>query len=460
MLTAGSSANSGKMSRRRRRRRHAGGPHHNETPLRRLRQRADSPETVPPQKAGFSTGVNLEAGGNDDGWTVPPPVTLRDGTVLQLYKDGEALRAAYEAIERARRRVCIEMYIFADDPTGNAFADLLARKARQGVRVFVIYDSFASRGLFGTMTEPLLKMRAAGVRLAQFHPMRPWECQYSWKPFNRNHRKLFVVDDDTAGMGGLNIGNEYAGSWIVSDAAGEFWRDNAVGIRGPGAAMFFRCFRQTWHYLHHGGRMRKLAHAEHLDVADDLTDAESATKQAPDLGVLASSPTVDSKFRPLIGGLLRSATKSISMTMAYFAPDDGLAQTLCDAAKRGVRVRVMFPGVSDVPLVRLAGRAFYDNLINAGVEVYERQHVVLHAKTVCVDGCRTVIGSANLDYRSIEYNCELSALVRNGEFGAQIEALFENDVRYARRITKDHWKRVHWWDKFVQWTVSRVRYAL
>jgi cardiolipin synthase len=447
MLTAGSSAANRKGRRRKSRPPTAPGAHANESPLRKIRQKADTPATVPPQKAGFSTGVNLAAGCDDDGWTIPPPVKLADGTTLQLYKDGEALRAAYEAIESARRRVCVEMYIFADDPTGHAFADLLARKAREGVRVFVIYDSFASRGLAGPMTEPLRRMRAAGVRLAQFHPMRPWECLHSWHPFNRDHRKLFVVDDHTAGMGGLNIGNEYAGSWVVSDVTGEFWRDNGVTITGPGVEMFFRCFRQTWHYLHHGGRMRRLAHAEHLD-------------DGADLGVLASAPTIESRFRPLIGKLLTSAAKSITMTMAYFAPDDGLAQTLCDAARRGVRVRVMFPGVSDVPLVRLAGRAFYDNLINAGVEVYERQHVVLHAKTLCVDGCRTVIGSANLDYRSIEYNCELSAVVRSADFGRQIEDLFDNDVRYARRITKDEWRRLHWWDKFVQWAVSRARYAL
>lgn len=408
-----------------------------------------TPQKMPPEHAGFSSGINIGAGCDDDGWVVPPPVTLHDGTQLQLYKDGESMRAAFEAMEKARRRICVEMYIFADDPTGCAFAELLARRAREGVRVYVIYDSFGSRGFKTHLTEPLHIMKAAGVRLEQFHPMMPWECQFSWHPFNRNHRKLFVVDDDVAGIGGLNIGTEYAGSWIVSDATGDFWRDNAIGIRGPGVALFHRAFRRSWEYVKRGGRMRRLGHAERIHDPD------------ADLAILASAPTMDSPLRPTISHLLRSAEKSISMTMAYFAPDDALVHQLCVAsAKRKVRVRMMLPGVTDVPMVRLAGRAFYDDLLRAGVEIYERQHAVLHAKTLCIDGKTTVIGSGNLDYRSIEYNCELSAIVRSQEFGQQIETLFENDVRYAKRIDKYEWRRLPGWDRFIQWAVSRARYVL
>ncbi|HEX8910801.1 MAG TPA: phospholipase D-like domain-containing protein [Humisphaera sp.] len=414
-----------------------------------VRQRGRTPAEMPPRQAGFSPGININPDHDDDGWCVPEPVTLGCGTSIQLYKDGEALHAAFTAIEAAKRRVLVEMYIFADDATGQAFADLLARKSRQGVRVLCVYDAFASRrwaGL-GPETTALRTMRDAGVRLEAFHPVRPWECRFAWHPFNRNHRKLFVVDDAVAGMGGLNIGTEYAGAWIVSDAKGEFWRDNGVQVTGPGVRLFVNAFTQTWHYVQRGGRLRKLAYAEHLN--DDA-----------DLGVLASAPTVSSEFRPMITKLLCGAQRSITLTMAYFAPDDPMVDALCDRARAGVRVRLMFPGVSDVAMVRIAGRAFYDRLLEAGCEVYERQHAVLHAKTLCIDGRTTVIGSANLDYRSIELNCELSAIVRNAEFGGQIEDLFDNDVRYARRITKKEWRRVHAWDRFVMWAVSRARYVL
>src|SRR3954452_19125875 len=153
-------------------------------------------------EAGTSTGLNIEPGSDDDGWIVPDPVRLGDGSTVQLYKDGEALHAAYEAIKGARRRICLEMYIFASDDTGRAFADLLCEKAREGVKVYVLYDSFGSiasdNGMF-------LKMSAAGVKVKEFHPFWPWEGKFSWRPLNRDHRKLLVVDEDVAWLGGLNL---------------------------------------------------------------------------------------------------------------------------------------------------------------------------------------------------------------------------------------------------------------
>ena len=148
------------------------------------------------------------------------------------------------------------------------------------------------------------------------------------------------------------------------------------------------------------------------------------------------------------------------MTMAYFAPHDDLIDELCAAAKRGVRVRLMLPGRCDVKALVVAARSFYETLLEAGVEIYERQGVILHAKTMVIDGTISMIGSTNLDYRSIEYNLELSALIRSAEFGRQMEELFENDVRYAKRMTQGAWKRRPTMDRVVQWVVSRARYLL
>src|SRR4051812_48680852 len=196
-------------------------------------QQVPVPGMHPQGRSGASTGLNIEPGSDDDGWVVPEPVALGDGTVVQLYKDGEALHAAYEAIKAARKRICLEMYIFASDGTGRAFADLLCEKARQGVRVYVIYDSFGSIATDAAMFQ---KMRHAGVRLQEFHPFWPWEGKFSWRPLNRDHRKLLVIDDDLAGLGGLNLAGEYAGSWVVKNSdiqPCDFWRDNAIGIKGP-----------------------------------------------------------------------------------------------------------------------------------------------------------------------------------------------------------------------------------
>ena len=390
-------------------------------------------------------GINTCPGQDDDGWYPPPPVVLADGTRLQLYKDGEALQAAYEAIKSARRVILLEVYIFASDDTGWAFADLLCEKARQGVRVFVIYDSFGS---FDTDRKLFRRMKQAGVRLQEFHPLRPWDVNFSWRPVNRDHRKLLVIDRQIAGIGGLNIGAEYGGAWVVRRASRrcEAWRDNGVGIVGPGAALFAESFKRTWHYLTHGGRVRGAEFGANLD------DGE--------LGILASVPTLNSPLRPSLCRLMGAAKKSIDMTMAYFAPDDELVEELCRAARRGRRVRLMLPGRCDVPMVRVAARSFYETLMECGIEVYERQGVVLHAKTMVIDGRVTMMGSTNLDYRSIEYNCEISAVIRSEAFGGHMRELFEHDVKYANRIHLHEWRKRPTWDRVVQWAVSRARYLL
>lgn len=395
--------------------------------------------------AGTSSGINMSPGSDDDGWTVPPPVQLDDGTRIQLYKDGEALRAAYEAIKEAQSHVCLEIYIFHDDDTGRAFADLLCHKSRRGVLVYVIYDSLGS---IDSSDQMFRQMHAAGINLQQFHPIQPWECKYSWRPFNRDHRKLLVIDHHIGGLGGLNIGQEYAGSWIGASSKGctEFWRDNAIGVVGPSASHLMRAFAKSWRYVTHGGRIGRAELLHNIDSGQ--------------FGVLASVPTRDSPVAGLLNKLVREARTSIQLTMAYFAPSDELIDELCRAARRGVKVQLMLPGRCDVKLLLVAARSFYEKLLSAGVEVYERQGVILHAKTMLIDGHTTVIGSLNLDYRSIEYNLELSALVRCHELGRHVARLFDNDVHYARRIQLSEWRRRPWLDRVGQWAVSRARYVL
>ena len=266
-----------------------------------------------------SAGINIHPGSDDDGWEEPDPVRLSDGTRLQLYKDGEALLAAFEAIRVAKQRICLEVYIFASDETGKAFAALLAEKSRQGVQVYLIYDSFGS---IDSDTEMFASMRKAGVRIQEFHPMRPWDCHFGWRPFNRDHRKLLVIDGNIAGLGGLNIGGEYAGSWVIrssSRQACDFWRDNAISIQGPKAQLFQESFIRTWNYVRRGGRIRR------AEFIHDLNHGE--------LGVLGTVATLNSPLVPFLRRTLREARKSILLTMAYFAPDDPLIEDLCRAAR-------------------------------------------------------------------------------------------------------------------------------
>jgi cardiolipin synthase len=416
----------------------------------RTRGLRDLPATPGRDRAGTSSGVIIRPGSDDGGWIIPPPVRLSDGTYVQLFKDGEAWHAAFEAIGRARFRICMEIYIFASDDTGRAVADLLCRKAREGVAVYLIYDSFGS-----AYSDPAMfrRLRHAGCHVQEFHPMSPWHCRFGWRPINRDHRKLLVIDDDTGGLGGMNLGHEYAGSWIVKSkltgtnlAEPAVWRDNAIGVAGPGVRALYESFLKTWNYVGRGGPIRR------AELVHDIRFGE--------FGVLASVPAINSPLKPALCHLFGSAKKSIDLTMAYFAPDDQLVDELCNAAKRGVRVRLMLPGRGDIKLLVVAARSFYQLLMSCGVQIFERQNVVLHAKTMVVDAAVSVIGSTNLDYRSIEYNCELSAVIRSEPLGKQVELLFENDLKYAVAIDPDQWKQRPVFDRFGQWCVSRARYLL
>lgn len=409
---------------------------------------------------GMAPGINIAPGEDDDGWIVPPPAILADGSKVQLYKDGEALHAAFEGIKSARRRVCLQSYIFASDDTGRAFAELLAKKAREGVATYLIYDSFGS---FKSDRRMFQEMRRAGVRIQVFHPIRPWECLYGWRPLNRDHRKLLVIDDDIAGLGGLNVGNEYAGSWVVKppDSADfEAWRDNGMGIVGPSARPLLRAFARMWRYISTGGRIAKAELVENVRGFDRSLEPGEWVVDPDSLGVIASVPSVHAGLPDFFDRVMSGARKCIELTMAYFAPSDDMIKSLCAAAKRGVRVRLMLPKKCDVWLLGLAAQSFYDTLMDAGIEIYERRHAILHAKSLVVDSELSILGSTNLDYRSIEYNCEISAIVRSKEFGDQMSRLFENDVGYAERIDPEKWRHRPLRDRFGQWATNRARYWL
>ncbi|MGF1635027.1 MAG: phosphatidylserine/phosphatidylglycerophosphate/cardiolipin synthase family protein [Phycisphaerae bacterium] len=428
--------------------------------------------TAPPDQANLPLGLNVEPGADDDGWHIPPPVTLSDGTRVQLYKDGEALAAAMGVIEKARQLVCLQVYIYKSDETGRAFTELLAAKAKQGVTVYLLYDSFGSfkadRGMFQ-------RIRRAGGHVAEFHPVRPWECHFGWRPGNRDHRKLLLVDHDIGGLGGVNIGNEYAGRWVAPnlDEITTYRRDTAIGLRGPAVRHLHKAFAAAWRYVHRGGPIRRAQFVHDIDTGRP-TKGQRLGKQRQyleyhptptpshetDLGIFASVPTLSSPLRPYLRRLLESARQNVQLTMAYFAPDEEFLETLCNTARRGVRVELMIAGVIDQPILLVAARSFYERLLSAGVHVYERQGVMLHSKSITVDERLALVGSTNLDYRSIEFNLEISAVVRNAEFCRQMKQLFAHDVEHALRIDPQDWRERPMLDRFLQWSVSRARYLL
>ncbi len=396
--------------------------------------------------AGVSRGRDLTPGAQDYGWSIPPPVTLEDGSVVRLYKDAEGVRAAYESIQHARRSVFIEFYIFADDATGQAFANLLSQRAAEGINVHLIYDAFGS---FGSQGRMFRTMRKAGVRMRKFHPVWPWDCSFSWRPFNRDHRKLLIVDGEHVTIGGLNIADQWGGPWISGRPdCTDFWRDCSIAMSGRATRHFVQAFVQTWQYVTRGGRIARALYSHNLNFA------------AGPVAMLASVPTMDSPLAAFLPHLIAGATKSIDLTAAYFAPSDEFLSQLCRAAARGVRVRIMLPDKTDAPIIVLAARSFYQQLMDAGIQIFERRHVVLHSKTLVIDGALSLLGSTNLDYRSIGYNCELLAGIRSPEFAQQMEKLFEHDIAHASPICPTQWRRRPTRDRIGQWAANRSRYLL
>jgi cardiolipin synthase len=249
----------------------------------------------------------------------------------------------------------------------------------------------------------------------------------------------------------------------------QLWRDTGLGIRGPAVRYFSAAFAKTWNYVHKGGRINRVAYLGGVEVPKPTKGPRVGVAKEPEprrpivqhgsLGVIATAPTLNSPLRPILYGLINCAEKRIRMTMAYFAPDDTLIRSLVDAAKRGVKVQLMFGAKSDLPVMVTAARSFYSRLMAAGVEIYERQFVVLHAKTIVVDDM-SIVGSTNLDYRSTELNCEMSAIIRSDAFACEMDKMFEHDMKYARRIDPAEWGRRPLLDKVAQWITIHARQLL
>lgn len=371
--------------------------------------------------AGTSAGINIEPGSDDDGWIVPHPVQLQDGTMLQLYKDGEALHAAYDAIRAARKRICLQVYIFHSDSTGRAFAELLASRAREGLSVYVIYDAFGSMGSDAVMFE---RMAAAGVRLAAFHPIKPWECRYSWRPFNRDHRKLLIIDGEVAFVTGAGITDDFADP----DYPQRSWRENAVRVVGPVVQDWQQLFLRVW--------------TQNAALPAGGSPVPEAGAGEGMLGRVVSNRRLgQQEIRRSFLNRVQGAASRAWFSTAYFVPSRNVLRALQRAAARGVDVRLLLPGpYTDHPAVRHAGRRFYSRLLRHGVRIYEYQPRFLHAKSVLCDSW-TSIGSSNLDRWNLRWNLEANQEVDDAAFAVEVQVMFERDFADSLEIRYPEWRR-------------------
>lgn len=379
-------------------------------------------------------------------------VPLIAGNKVTLLFDGPAtMKEMLAAARDARSTINLETYIFDQDPIGLEFADLLIEKRRQGLTVNVLYDAV---GTFGTPQPFFDRMKAAGITLVAFNPVNPAARIGKWELNNRDHRKLMVVDGKIAFTGGINISSTYANSSFFgsrrtpnkADGKKVGWRDTHIKIEGPAVAALQWSFVNNW---------------VHQD-AGELPEANYFPALAPAgdkiVRVLATDPDKGFEIYKSLVLAIQESKKTVHITSAYFVPDQKIVDALCDAAKRGVDVRLVLPGVTDHGLVLHAGRAFYDKLLANGVKIFHLQIAVLHAKTAVIDGTWSTIGSANIDRRSFIHNYELNVIVLDPAFGQDMENAFNEDLRDSKEVTREAWSHRPWADRIKEWASRLTEY--
>lgn len=354
-----------------------------------------------PAEHSIACAINRAAGGR------PVP-----GNQVQLLIDGpNTYRAMLEAIAGAQRWVHFENYIIRSDAAGWRFAELLASRAREGIHVRVLYDWFGSiataRSFWGYL-------RKAGVEVRAFHPPQLLNVVAN---ISRNHRKLVVADGSRAVVGGLCIGCEWTGE---SHAGGQPWRDTAVDIRGPAAAVLDQTFAAAWEIT--GSKV----------PADEIAGVVEPAGSA-DVRVISGEPGRERAYR-VIELLTVGSVERLWITDAYLVAPPRLFQALCDAGKDGADVRLLVPGSSDLPLIRNLSRIGYRDLLRSGVRIYEWDGPMLHAKTIICDDRWVRVGSSNLNTSSLLGNYELDVLIEDPHLAGAMAAQFRRDVSRSREV--------------------------
>ncbi len=361
--------------------------------------------------------------------------SLTTGNRATLLVDGPATYAAMsKAIAAARDHINLETFVFDDDDVGRRFAELLLQKQAEGVQVNLIYDSV---GCKNTPAAFFGKLRAGGVKTLEFNPINPLQARRRDLITHRDHRKVVVIDGRTAFTGGVNISSVFSASPSrarPNDGETFGWRDTHVMIEGPAVAQFQELFLRTW-------RAQK---GPPLTGRDYFPAARSEGKEL--ITAVGSTPG-DSKRLTYVMyvSAIKSARRFVHLTNAYFVPDEQMMEALTGAARRGVDVTLVLPGVSDSEPALLSGRSHYEDLLEAGVKLYERGDRMLHAKTAVIDGVWSTVGSTNFDLWSFLRNNEINAVILGVDFANQMEDLFQRDVAASKAITPKEWAERPLW---------------
>nr|WP_114569853.1 cardiolipin synthase [Exiguobacterium flavidum] len=325
-----------------------------------------------------------------------------------------------ESIRQATRHIHLEYYIVRDDALSRELQQLLIRKASEGVEVRFLYDAV---GCFSTARSFFDEMREAGIEVTAFFPVfLPF---ISNKSNYRNHRKIVIIDGTVAFTGGINVGDEYVGKNMVFG----FWRDTHLLVRGEAVSELQLIFLQDWYYMT-GERLFTPYYMEPLEVVEEATGGVQIIASGPD--------EAQETMKSLYFGLITAARSSVYIASPYLIPDEDLMTALKTSAMSGIDVRILLPSFPDHKIVFYASRSYFEDLLRAGVKIYEYEKGFLHSKIIVVDDEIATIGTANMDLRSFHLNFEVNAFLYGTNSVQELTRDFYEDFNFSRQVHLSH----------------------
>lgn len=371
--------------------------------------------------------------------TSDSPLTGNNAVDLLLNGEEKFLKVL-AALEAAKSHIHLEYYIYEDDKTGNAIADVLIKKAREGIEVRFLYDDFGSHGLKKGFIK---RLNEAGVETAPFYKIKLYALASRLN--YRNHRKIIVIDGKKSFVGGINISDKYRNDTNAENDV--YWRDTHLMIDGPATFYLQYLFLCDWNFC----SKQKLKFGP--VYFPDTSNTEKIKEEL--LQIVPSGP--DSNLPVIFYSLMQaiaSAKKQIWITSPYFIPGESLMDALIIAAKSGIEVKLLVPGISDSKLVNSAAHSYYTELLPHGIRIFLYNKGFVHAKTMVVDDELAIVGSANMDYRSFDLNFEVNAVLYSKNINKQLQEAFVHDLKESEEIDAHKWlnrpKYIHLWEKFVR----------
>ena len=389
------------------------------TPLRRIQSLGDERSPTVPDSAFLRT---VELLGN---------VALSDGNEVEVLANGdETYPRLWEDLRSASRSITLQLYYVRPGAMADTLHDILVERSRAGVKVLFLQDAFGSSDVPKEYQESL---RGAGVQVATFRPIQWYSID---KASHRSHIRVVVVDGRVGYTGGFGIDDKWFGDGHTNGA----WRETNVRFLGPAVAQLQATFAAGW-----------VEATGVLLIGDLFFPLHEPQKRAGPhyAGLMHAAPTIGSTAAERLLALsIAGAERSLYIANSYFVPDDDFRRLLSDAARRGVDVRILTASEkTDVTMTWLAGRYRYDELLSAGVRIYEYQPSMMHAKTFVVDGTWSTVGTMNFDNRSLAFNDESNLLAFDEDVGRRLMELFMDDLTRSQEIMLKSWRRRSWLEK-------------